>query len=231
MAHNPAPRYRGAILDVDGTLVDSNDSHARAWVDAFASNGIDVSFERIRPMIGMGGDKILPIVAGTDDESPLGKAVSEARSSIFCERYLPFVRAFPCVRELLERMHGDGMKLVVASSAKKEELQPLLHIAGVEHLIETKTSSDDVDRSKPDPDVVCAALARCGFDPEHVVMLGDTPYDVTAARRAGVATIALRCGGWSSEDLADALAVFADACDLLAHYDLLREAPPNERER
>ena len=215
MPRSDAPsrgRYRGAILDVDGTLVDSNDAHARAWVDAFKEQGIETSFERIRPLIGMGGDKIIPEIAGVDEESERGASIGESRSRIFCRRYLSEVRAFPCVRELLEQMRADGMKLVVASSAKKEELEPLLRIARADGLIARKTSSDDAERSKPDPD------AECGFDPRDVVMLGDTRYDIEAAHRAGVATIAFRSGGSSDQDLAGAIAIYDGAADLLTHY-------------
>jgi HAD superfamily hydrolase (TIGR01509 family) len=206
-------------LDVDGTLVDSNEMHVRAWVDAFEQNGIQVSPEQIRPLIGMGGDKIIPRIARVGEDSKLGKKIGEARSQAFCERQLPCVRAFPHVRDLLERMRADGMKLVVASSAKEEELAPLLRIAGVRDLIADETSSDDAERSKPDPDIVRAALDECGAAPNEVVMLGDTPYDIEAAARAGIGVIAFRCGGRRDADLAGAIAIYDDAADLLARYD------------
>jgi phosphoglycolate phosphatase-like HAD superfamily hydrolase len=116
-------------------------------------------------------------------------------------------------------MRDRGLKLAVASSAKKDELTPLLKVFGADDLIQDKTSSDDANNSKPDPDIVHAALKQLGLPSEVAVMLGDTPYDVEAAAKAGVAVIAFRCGGWSDSDLAGALAVYADPADLLAHYD------------
>jgi HAD superfamily hydrolase (TIGR01509 family) len=210
---------RGVILDVDGTLVDSNDAHAQAWVEALAEHGHEVPFERVRPLIGMGSDKVLPAVSGLEVESDEGERITERRKQIFKERHVPRLRAFPGVRPLLERMRGDGLKLVVASSATEEDLKPLLEIAGAEELIEGRTSSDDADESKPDPDIVHAALASSGLAADQVLMIGDTPYDIAAGARAGVGVIALRCGGWTAEELAGALAVYEDAADLLAGYE------------
>ena len=214
-------RIRGVILDIDGTLVDSNDAHARAWVAALAEHGLDVPYEQVRPLIGMGGDKLLPAVGGPSADSSQGKRVSARRAEIFKERYLPEVKPFAGARDLLARMRDRGLKLAVASSAKREELGPLLEAAGAQDLIEEqkKTSSSDADSSKPDPDIVHAALDRLGLPPEQVIMIGDTPFDVEAARRAGIGTIALRCGGWHDHDLGGALEVYRDPADLLAHYD------------
>lgn len=213
------PHYRGVILDVDGTLVDSNEGHVRAWVDALAELGVRVDVARVRPLIGMGGDKVIPILAGVDADSERGKQISECRARIFKEKYLPRVQPFPCVRELLERMRADALALAVASSAKTEELETLLAIARVDDLIETRTSSDDAENSKPDPDVVKAALGKTGLAPKEVVMLGDTPYDIEAAARACAGAIALRCGGRDDAHLKDALAIYDDPADFLAHYD------------
>ncbi len=210
---------RGIILDVDGTLVDSNDAHARAWVEALAEQGVEVPFEKVRRAIGMGGDKLLPHVARIDAESAQGKKIGKRRGEIFEKHYLAALAPTPGAKELLHHLHARGLRLVVASSAKKDELDPLLRICGADKLIEDKTSSDDADCSKPDPDVVHAALDGLGLGASEVVMLGDTPYDVEAARRAGVATIAFRCGGWKDVDLKGAMAVYRDPADLLAQYD------------
>jgi HAD superfamily hydrolase (TIGR01509 family) len=212
-------QIRGVILDVDGTLVDSNDAHARAWVEALAEHGIEVAFEEVRPLIGMGGDKLLPEVSGIREDTPEGEKIGKRRGEIFKERYLPTLKAFPSARELLRRMRDEGLKLVVASSAKEDELNPLLKIAGASDLVEEKTSSDDAERSKPDPDIVKAALESSGLGPDEVVMLGDTPYDVESASRAGVRVVAVRSGGWEDGDLSGAIAIYDDTADLLAHYD------------
>jgi HAD superfamily hydrolase (TIGR01509 family) len=212
-------RSAAIILDVDGTLVDSNDAHARAWVDAFAEGGMAVSFEQVRRAIGMGGDKLVPHVAGISEDSPQGRRISDRRGDIFKSRYLPHLRPFPRVRELIEQFARDGFTIVVASSAKKEELRPLLDIAGVTDLIEARTSSDDADESKPDPDIVVAALKQSGVSAATAIMLGDTPYDVEAAQRAGIRAVALECGGWRRDDLRGAVEVYASAAHVLERYE------------
>jgi HAD superfamily hydrolase (TIGR01509 family) len=207
------------ILDVDGTLVDSNDAHARAWVEAFARNGITVAFERVRRAIGMGGDKLMPAVAGIAEDSPEGKQISKDRGEIFKSRYLPALRPFPRMRELAQRFGSDGFTLAVASSAQEDELAPLLKTAGVDDLVRTTTSSDDAEHSKPDPDIVQAALTRTGCPPSSAIMLGDTPYDVEAALRAGIRIVGVECGGWGRADLSGAEEVYSDPADLLARYE------------
>jgi HAD superfamily hydrolase (TIGR01509 family) len=207
------------ILDVDGTLVDSNGAHARAWVEAFAAHGIAVPFAHVRRAIGMGGDKLMPAVAGIDAESDQGKKIDESRAAIFRSRYLPQIRPFPHVRELLQRLRQDGLTLVVASSAKEEELKPLLEIAQAADLIKARTSSDDAAHSKPDPDIVAAAKQQAGCDDAHTIMLGDTPYDVKAATGAGIACVGLECGGWSGDDLRGAVEVYRSPGELLTRYD------------
>jgi phosphoglycolate phosphatase-like HAD superfamily hydrolase len=158
---------RAVLLDIDGTLIDSNDAHARAWVDAFAEFGRTVPFERVRPLIGKGGDKLMPEVSGLDSESGEGKRISERRAALFRERYLPTIKPFPRATELLERLRADGINLVVATSAKKDELEPLLAICDASRLISARTSSDDAENSKPDgrprsplPTRSCSATRR-----------------------------------------------------------------------
>ncbi|HEU0012390.1 MAG TPA: HAD family hydrolase [Longimicrobium sp.] len=211
-------RAKVVLLDIDGTLIDSNDAHAQAWVDVGREFGFDIDFAHVRRLIGMGGDKVLPELTGLEEESEKGTAMKERRGEIFRARYLARLGAFPSARALLERMRDDGMQLVVASSASKDDLDGLLKQAGVRDLIEEKTSSSDAENSKPDPDIVQAALASAGCAPGDAVMLGDTPYDVAAARKAGVRCVALRCGGWGDEDLRDAVAIYDDPADLLARY-------------
>ena len=209
----------GVILDVDGTLVDSNDAHARAWVEAMAEYGYDASFETVRPLIGMGGDKLIPKAIHVNGEGEEGEAIDARRSELFQTKHLPHLRAFPKVRELLVYMRERGLELVVASSSKRETLEALLELAEVTDLIESSTSTDDAEASKPAPDIVGAALKRLGLPKENVVMLGDTPYDVEATRRAGISLIGLRCGGWDDEGLEGAVAVYDGPADLLAHFE------------
>ncbi len=212
-------RLKGILLDIDGTLVDSNNAHALAWQEVLQEFGRVVPFEEVRRRIGMGGDKLLAELAGVQEDSPLGRRISSRRGDLFKSRYLPVLRPFPGVRELLSRMRRDGLKMVIATSAAEDEMKALLEIAGAAGIIEDETSPDDAGSSKPDPDIVQTALKKSGFDPGEVMMLGDTPYDVRAAAAAGVEAIALRCGGWRDEDLAGASAIYDSPADLLAHYD------------
>src|SRR3954454_5447634 len=166
--------YHAVIFDIDGTLVDSNDAHAQAWVDALADHGRRVELARVRPLIGMGGDKLLPKVAGIDVESPEGKAIDARRREIFT-RFVPQLRPTRGARELLEWLRDQRMTLVVATSAQQAELGDLLRVAGATKFFEATTSSDDAERSKPDPDIVTAALAQTGCADADVIMIGDTP--------------------------------------------------------
>jgi len=211
--------HRGVILDIDGTLINSNDAHARAWVQALAQFDIYVPFPEVRRLIGMGGDKLLPAIARIEEDSPLGKKVSERRAEIFNQQYFRHLAAFPKTRELLMKMRDVGMSLAVASSAKRAELEAFLRLANVLDLIEGATSSSDADNSKPDPDIVQAALRKLELEPGRVLMIGDTPYDIEAASRAGIATIAFRCGGRSDEDLERAIAIYDGPAALLADFD------------
>ena len=212
-------RIRGAILDVDGTLVDSNDAHARAWVEAFREFEFDVPYERVRALIGMGGDNLLPEAIQIEQDSPQGEALSKRRGEIFKERYLKTINPFRATRELLQRMRAEGLELAVASSAQEDELKPLLEIAGAADLIDSKTSSDDAESSKPDPEIIQAALKRLKMPPSEALMLGDTPYDIEAAQRAGVKTVAFRSGGWKDDGLAGAIAIYDGPWDLLERFD------------
>lgn len=210
---------RGVLLDIDGTLIDSNDAHARAWVDALAEHNYTVSLEHVRRLIGKGGDKVLPEVTGLQKDSPEGQQISQRRSEIFKTRYLPDIRPLSGTRDLLQHILDRGLALVVATSAQGDEAEALLQAAGVADLIEMRTTSSDARHSKPDPDIVDAALQRLGEPAQAALMIGDTPYDVQAAGRAGVPIIALRSGGWDDSDLVGALAIYDDPADLLAHYD------------
>ncbi|HEX2188291.1 MAG TPA: HAD family hydrolase [Longimicrobiaceae bacterium] len=213
-------RVRAVILDIDGTLIDSNDAHARAFLDAAGELGLEVPpFEEVRRRIGMGGDKLIPEVWGFSKESQRGETLDGRKGEIFRERYLPGLEPTRGARALLHRLRDDGVKLVVATSAGKDDVKGLLERAGVADLVQDATSADEVEESKPDPDIVHAALKDAGFPAEQTVMLGDTPYDVEAATRAGVPVVAVRCGGWGDGDLRGAAAVYDHPADLLEHYD------------
>lgn len=203
------------LFDVDGTLIDSNDAHARAWVAALAEAGYDVPFERIRPLIGQGGDRILPEVAGLSDEQEPGKTIAARRGEIFKERELGGIGPQPGAKALLEAVRARGARVVVATSAKRDELDGLLARADLNALVDVATTSDDAGSSKPAPDIVHSALEKAGLAPQAAVFVGDTKWDVEAAHKAGVACIALRCGGMDPASLAGAEAVYSDPAELL----------------
>jgi HAD superfamily hydrolase (TIGR01509 family) len=216
------PIIKGILLDIDGTLLDSNDAHARAFERAFAEHGLKIPFDHVRPLVGMGSDKLIPSLTGFAHESEQGQQVSARKKGIFEERYLRQLEPTRGGRALLERFLADGLTLVVATSAGGDEMKGLLKQAGIEDLIHDATSSGEVDNSKPDPDVIGAAIKKSKLDPEELLMLGDTPYDVEAAAKANVRTIALRCGGWWRDDaLSGAVAIFDDPQELLEHWPVV----------
>lgn len=214
------------LLDVDGTLIDSNDAHARSWIEALEEAGFEPKYPAIRKKIGMGGDHLLPRVTGIDIDEEEGQQISDRRGEIFRSKYLPKLHAFRGTRELLERLQAEGYQLVIATSAPKEDLEGLLRQAGIDDLKIPYATAGDDKSSKPDPDIVQAALKKVGAKPHEAFMLGDTPYDITAAEKAGVRTIAFCCGGWNKDDLKGAVAVYEGPWDLLAH---LEESPLSER--
>lgn len=174
----------------------------------------------------MGGDKILPEVTGLKDTDERGAKLLERRKQLFLQNYLPGLQPFPCARDLILRIKSDGMLAVIATSAGKGEMQPLLNVARVGDLIDQAASSSDAEESKPDPDIVNFAVAKTGLRAEQLVMIGDTPYDVEASRRAGVPIVAVRCGGWSDRELNGAVAIFDDLADILRNYEKSHLAGP-----
>jgi phosphoglycolate phosphatase-like HAD superfamily hydrolase len=208
-----------ALLDLDGTLIDSNDQHAKAWVEVLTEFGHPVTYREARAAIGKGSDHLLPDVVGLAADSREGKRITERRGALFKERYLPTLRPFPHARELLERMYESGLRLVVATSAKPEEMHVILELIGVTRLMHDGAAAGDAKRSKPDGDILGAALKKAGCATGEAIMLGDTPYDVEAARRSSVGAVALRCGGWGDEDLRGALAIYDNPTQLLAGFD------------
>jgi HAD superfamily hydrolase (TIGR01549 family) len=210
--------YKAVLLDIDGTLIDSNDAHANAWVDVGKEFGYEIKFDHVRWLIGMGGDKVLPELTGLQEESEEGERILARRGEIFREQYLPTLKPFTNARELLQKISDDGMKLVVATSASEEDLKGLLKQAGIEDLIDKAANSDDAEESKPAPDIVEAAMKRGKVDVGEAIMIGDTPYDIGAATNAGIPIIAFQSGGWEPEELRGAIAVYGGPEDLLSRY-------------
>jgi HAD superfamily hydrolase (TIGR01509 family) len=213
-----AQRVEAVLFDIDGTLIDSNGAHAQSWTQALGEHGIAVDVEYIRRLVGMGGDKLLPLVARVSEESEAGRAIAKRKKDIFGS-LLPGLEPTPGARQLVAYLREQHVDVVIATSADDRETNQLLERAGVDDLIPQRASKDDAERSKPDPDIVRAALARSHARPETSVMVGDTPYDIEAARRAGISAFALRCGGyWTDAALQAADGIFDDPAALLAHW-------------
>ena len=210
------------IFDVDGTIVDSVDLHAQAWKAAFEKFGKIIPFHDVRRQIGKGSDQLLPVFFSKQELAEFGEELDNYRGDLFKREYLPRVKGFPKVRDLFERLKQDQKQIALASSAKPDELKAYKKAARIEDLIETETSSGDVEKSKPHPDIFQAALDRLpGVAVDRIIVVGDTPYDAQAAARAKLRTLGLLSGGWQEEKLCPAgcIAVYRDPADLLARYD------------
>ena len=208
------------LFDIDGTLVDSNEQHVIAFALAFREAGHPLEDEAIRKQIGKGGDLLLPALL-PDVPKAVQEAISARHGAFFKELYLNRVRPFPHARDLIARVHADGRKVVLASSAKREELEHYVALLDIADMLAASTSIDDVETSKPAPDIFGAALAKIGVAPADAIVVGDTPYDIEAALKAGIAAIGLTSGPFDADELKDAgaIAIYADVADLLDCYD------------
>ena len=212
---------KAAIFDIDGTLVDSVDLHARAWQEALTKFGHEVTFEQARSQIGKGGDQLIPVFLSEAEQADHGEEMEEWRGKLFKSKYLHLVRPFSAVPELLRRVHEAGLKVAAASSAKRSELEVYLDIACVTGLVEVATSSEDAEQSKPAPDIFHVALKKLGMDGPDAVAIGDTPYDARAAGKASIRTIGMLCGGFTEADLREGgcVVVYPGPGALLACFD------------
>jgi len=214
---------KAVIFDIDGTLLDSVDFHAEAWLRAFHHFGYtQVTFDEVRSQIGKGGDQLMPVFVPQQDLARIGEALEKWRSELFRREYLPRVKPFPEVRELFQRLKDDGWQLALASSSNKQDLEQYKKIANIADLLEADTSADDAERSKPHPDIFAAALEQLGgLRPTEVVVIGDSPYDAEAARKLGVREIVgVLCGGFPEDELrkAGCVLIYRDPADILARY-------------
>lgn len=212
----------GAVLcDIDGTLVQSNWLHAEAWQIAFGAMGIHLELEEIRRQIGKGGDELIPVFVSWWKRQHVEEPLKAFRKYVFQHGLRQKVQPIPGVRDLLQRAKTEGIKIAIATSSKKDDLEVMLSVAHIEDLVDEKTSADDTEQAKPNPDIFQVALKKVGLPPERCVALGDTPYDAESAGKAGIRTIGVMTGGWSREDLFDAgcIEVYKDAADLLAQFE------------
>jgi HAD superfamily hydrolase (TIGR01509 family) len=211
---------RAILFDVDGTLVDTNDLHASAWREAFLHFGHDIPLDAIRFQVGKGGDNLVPALLpyiGEEEQA----ALERYRGDLYRHDYMARAVPFPGVRALFERLVAEGVKVMLASSSSKSEVRYYLSLLGCEDLVAGFTSKDDVESSKPCPDIFEAALGKLApLGAEDVLVVGDSPWDVKAAARAGLRALGFRCGGFDDAVLreAGACALYDGAEDLLARY-------------
>jgi HAD superfamily hydrolase (TIGR01509 family) len=213
---------KAVLFDVDGTLIDTVDLHARAWVEALRHFGVEATFDDLRVQIGKGGDQLLHGLLPPRRVEREGEAIQSFRGDLFKREYLSQARAFPGVRDLFHKIRSSGLRIVLASSGKADEVEAYKEIAGIADLVHDATSSDDAERSKPFPDIFKAAFDKLGLgDPAEALVIGDTPYDAEAARQAGLATVGVLCGGFPERALREAgcIAIYRDPRHLLEEYD------------
>lgn len=213
---------KAILFDIDGTLVDSVDIHAMAWQEALREFGFDAEFQAVRSQIGKGGDKLIPEFVPKDQLGAVQQKLSDFRGELFKRKYLSRIRPLSCVPELMQRVSDEDMRIALASSAKKDELQAYVKLLGIEKFIHEETSNDDVDESKPAPDIFTAALAKLKtVSADEAIVIGDTPYDAVAARHAAMRCIGVLTGGWTKEQLLDAgcVTVYRGVAELFAMFD------------
>jgi HAD superfamily hydrolase (TIGR01549 family) len=209
----------GAIVDIDGTLVDTNYQHTIAWGRAFADHGVDVPLWRVHRHNGMGGDQLVAAVAGDAVEERLGDRIRDSEARRYGE-LIGEVKLLPGARELLVGLHRRGHRVVLASSAKLEEVEHYVDLLDARELVDAWTSSGDVDRTKPHPDLIATAAERLP-DSDRLVVIGDTTWDAVAAEQAGLPAIGLLTGGFGAEELREAgcRGIYTDAAELAASLD------------
>jgi HAD superfamily hydrolase (TIGR01509 family) len=210
------------IFDIDGTLTDSVDIHAMAWQEALRNFGHEISYDKIRRQIGKGGDQLLQTLLSRSEHEDHGEKLDDFRGELFKRKYMKLIRPLSMVPELFRHIREQGTKIVLASSAKRDEVEEYEKLLQIDDLVEHETSSDDAERSKPHPDIFVAAMKRLGNPPaEQVIAVGDTPYDSQATAAISVACIGVTSGGWSREELraAGCIQMYAGPADLLAQFD------------
>lgn len=208
-----------ALLDVDGTLIDSNYHHALAWYRAFRRHDIVLPMWRIHRVVGMGGDQLVPALVGRKVDAKKGDDIRAARDEIYQGELIKEVAPLEGAHELIAELKDRGLRIVLASSSPEDEVERYLGLLDARELADAWTTEDDAKATKPSPDLVLAALERA--QTERAVMVGDTPWDVQAASKAGIETVCVLTGGWSKQELreAGAVAVFESVEELRKRLD------------
>ena len=210
---------RAALFDIDGTLIDSNELHVKAWNEAFREAGCEIALDSIRAQIGKGGDNLLPALL-PDAGNDVHQRISKRNGEIFKSRYLALARPFAEATALLRKVHADRWQVVLASSAERAEIDHYIDLLGVADVVAASAGIDDVKQSKPAPDIFAASLHKVSVAPENAVVIGDTVWDIEAAAKIGVRSVAVRSGGVATRALkqAGASVVYENAEALLAQY-------------
>ncbi len=213
---------KAVIFDLDGTLVDSVDCHAKSWQEAFRHFGHEFGYADIRGQIGKGGDQLMPVFLSPDEIEMQGQQIEAFRSALVKDQFFPKIVGFPGVRRLMDTLIERHVDIVLASSAKKDELGFYKRVCDIASIIHKETTSDDADKSKPHPDIFEAAIKLVpDAVANEIIVIGDTPYDAEAAGKAGLRSIGVLCGGFAEADLRQAgcIAIRRDPADLLATVD------------
>ena len=201
-------RLQALILDIDGTLVDSNDKHTDCWVEAFAQFGKEVPWDVIRQQIGKGGDLLVPDTLNAREMREFGEKLQKRRGELWKKQYMESVQPFPGVREALKELESQRIRLAFASSSNADEVEYYVELLGAQTMLEGSTSQKDAQLSKPSPEIFQAALEQTGSDPRFTFVVGDTPYDILAAHRVPLPIAAVLCGGFARELLTKAELLF-----------------------
>lgn len=216
-------RLEAILLDIDGTLIDSNDKHTDCWVEAFAHCGKQVAWDEIRKQIGKGGDLLVPDTLNAREMQTFGEPLKKYRGELWKEKYMRGVRPFPGAVEAIHALHDRGVKLAFASSSNPDEVEYYVELLGVRDLLKGTTSKEDAEFSKPSPEIFRAALERVKSDPARTLAVGDTPYDILAAHRTPVPIAAVLSGGFPRESLAKAEFLFEDVPAMVKELDRIDE--------
>ena len=216
-------KLKGIIFDIDGTLVDSNDIHTECWLEAFEHFGKTIPYDVMRSQMGKGGDLLVPDMLNAREMREFGEQLKKYRPELFKKKYMERVKPFPGVRDHFEELRKRGIKLALASSSNKDEVEYYTRLLGVGDFLEGSTSAHDANMSKPSPEIFEAALERIGTDPAFTMTAGDTPYDILASHRAALPIAALLCGGFDRQLLAKGEFLFDSVENLVRKIDEVDE--------
>lgn len=225
MKHN----FTCALFDVDGTLVDSSDAHGYAWERAFKKFGFDVSFKQIKEDIGMGGKEIVNKHLSRKDAKAFSNKISEFEVELFTRELLKGIKPFPYAERLIKHLSKRGVKIILASSTPTELVENYINLLKISKVILGYVSGSDVVRAKPAPDIFEKALSKCSVSKKGTVVIGDSPYDVVAARRAHLPAIAILSGGFKREEVKGAIHIFSTLKELYEYVDELFIKPKTIR--